>query len=148
MTPSDGLTLRLSRTLPASRSRVWDALADPEELARWWGPKGFTTSSVDFVPRVGESYRIAMQPPDGELFHLDGEFREVDPPSRLAFTFRWDPPDPEDRETLATLSLEERVDETQVELIQGEFATEERRALHNGGWTDSFERLEDLLGRS
>jgi uncharacterized protein YndB with AHSA1/START domain len=136
----------LTRIFPTSRSRVWSALTDPEELARWWGPKGFTSPSVKFEPRVGESYRIAMQPPEGELFHLDGEFREVDPPSRLAFTFRWEPPDPDDRETLATLSLEQRGDETQVEVIQGEFATEERRALHDGGWKDSFEKLEELLG--
>ena len=75
-----------------------------------------------------------MQPPEGDLFHLSGELREVDPPARLAFTFRWDPPDPDDRETLVALSLEDRGDETEVQFLQGEFATEERRALHEDGW--------------
>ena len=51
------------------------------------------------------SYRIAMQPPDGDLFYLTGEFREVDPPARLAYTFRWEDPDPDDRETVVTLSF-------------------------------------------
>jgi uncharacterized protein YndB with AHSA1/START domain len=146
MTASEGLELRLKRILPAPRAVVWRALTDSEELAKWWGPKGFTSPSVDFDPQVGGSYRIAMQPPDGELFHLSGEFREVDPPARLAYTFRWDPPDPDDRETLATLSLENRGDQTELLFTQGEFATEERRALHEGGWTDGFERLEQLLG--
>jgi uncharacterized protein YndB with AHSA1/START domain len=146
VTLSDVLTLRLARRLPASRSAVWKALTDPEELARWWGPKGFTVPWVQFEPRVGEHYRIAMQPPEGDAFHLHGEFRAVDPPSVLTYTFVWDPSDPDDRETLVTLALADRGGETEVELVQGEFATQERLALHDGGWTESFVKLEELLG--
>ena len=65
---------------------------------------------------------------------------------RLAFTFVWDPATPDDRETLATLALEERGAGTELQFTQGGFATEERRALHDGGWTDSFEQLDALLG--
>jgi uncharacterized protein YndB with AHSA1/START domain len=121
-------------------------MTDPEQLAEWWGPEGFTAPRVDFDPEVGGSYRIAMQPPDGELFHVHGEFREVDPPARLSYTFVWDPPDPDDRETLVTLSLEGRGERTEVSCTQGEFATPARLELHEGGWTDCFERLEKLLG--
>jgi uncharacterized protein YndB with AHSA1/START domain len=46
-----------------------------------------------------------MQPPDGELFHLAAEFLEVDPPSRLVYTFRWEEPDPDDQETAVKLSV-------------------------------------------
>ncbi len=45
-----------------------------------------------------------------------------------------------------TLSLAERGEETEVELTQGEFATGERLALHDGGWSESFEKLEKLFG--
>jgi uncharacterized protein YndB with AHSA1/START domain len=145
LTASNGLLLRMTRVLPAPRTDTYRALTESGELAKWWGPRGFTSPSVEFDPRVGETYRIAMQPPEGELFHLSGEFREVEPPARLAYTFRWEPPDADDRETVATLSLEERGDETELELVQGEFATEERRALHEGGWADSFEKLAELL---
>jgi uncharacterized protein YndB with AHSA1/START domain len=145
MATTSGLTLELTRTLPAPRSAVWSAMTKAEQFARWWGPKGFTAPTVDFEPRVEGRYRIAMQPPDGELFHLHGEFREVDPPSRLAYTFVWDPPNPDDRETVVTLSLRDRGEQTEVSLNQGEFATEERWALHEGGWSDSFEKLERLL---
>jgi uncharacterized protein YndB with AHSA1/START domain len=137
--------LRIVWTLPAPLPVVYGALTDPDKLGKWWGPHGFTASNVEFHPQVGGGYRIAMQPPDGDLFHLEGEFREVEPPVRLAFTFRWDPPHADDRETLATLSLEDRGPETEVQLVQGEFATEERHALHEAGWTESFERLEELL---
>ena len=143
---TDGLVLRLERALPAARAAVYRALTDPEELGKWWGPRGFTAPIVEFEPRVGGSYRIAMQPPDGELFHLSGEFRDVDPPARLAYTFRWNPPDPDDRETVVTLSFEDRGEETLVHMSQAEFATEARYALHEAGWTEAFERLEKLLG--
>ena len=86
-----------------------------------------------------------MQPPEGDLFHLSGELREVDPPARLAYTFRWDPPDPDDRETLVALSLEDRGGGTEVHLLQGEFATEERRALHEEGGVTASSAWRTLL---
>jgi uncharacterized protein YndB with AHSA1/START domain len=146
MTAGEGLVLRLKRIVPAPRAAVYKVLSDPGELAKWWGPRGFTAPRVEFDPRVGGSYRIAMEPPDGHLFYLSGEFREVDPPTRLAYTFRWDPPDPDDRQTVVTLSLQDRGERTEVLLTQGEFATDERLELHEGGWIDSFERLQQVLG--
>jgi uncharacterized protein YndB with AHSA1/START domain len=55
---SDDLTLEITRVLPAARSVVFAAFSDPNELARWWGPAGFSTPSLDLQARVGESYRI------------------------------------------------------------------------------------------
>jgi uncharacterized protein YndB with AHSA1/START domain len=145
MADSGSLTLRLDRVLPAPRPLVFRACTEPDELAQWWGPHGFTTPEVDLDLRVGGGYRFGMQPPDGELFHLSGEFREIEPPARLVYTFRWEEPDPEDRETLVTMTLQDRGDSTEVALVQSGFATEARRALHVDGWTDCLERLQDLL---
>ncbi|MGZ4381524.1 MAG: SRPBCC family protein [Gaiellaceae bacterium] len=94
--------LHLVRGLPVPRAVVYRALTDPAELAVWWGPYGFTAPSVDFEPRVGGGYRIAMQPPDGDLFHLEGEFLAVEPSALLACPFRWDPPTPMFRRNAAT----------------------------------------------
>lgn len=142
---SEQLILRLKRVLPAPRATVYKALTDPDELAKWWGPRGFSVPSVDFDPRAGAEFRIAMQPPDGDLFHLAGEFLEVDPPVRLTYTFRWDPPDPDDRQTVTKLTLQELDSQTELLLIQGLFATEERFELHRQGWTETLDRLEELL---
>jgi uncharacterized protein YndB with AHSA1/START domain len=139
------LTLHLEAVLPAPRETVFRALTEPQELANWWGPAGFRSPSVDFEPRVGGSYRIRMQPPEGEAFHLTGEFREVDPPSGLSYTFRWEEPDPDDQETVATLSLRDRGESTELILDQGPFATEARLALHRDGWTDGFARLRNVV---
>jgi uncharacterized protein YndB with AHSA1/START domain len=86
-----------------------------------------------------------MQPPGGELFHLTGEFREVLPPVRLAFTFVWEPPAPDDHETLAQLSLKNERGRTELRLVQASFMTEERRKVHENGWSESFDRLQHLL---
>jgi uncharacterized protein YndB with AHSA1/START domain len=143
---ADGLTLEFKRVLPAAPPEVFRLFADPDELARWWGPAGFSVPSLDFNPAVGSSYRIEMQPPEGEAFHLTGEFREVDPPTRLSFTFVWEPPDPDDVETLVELSFREADDATEVDFRQGTFKTEERRELHRSGWGDSFEKVEAIVG--
>ena len=144
-TPSEGLTLELRRSLPGPPSLVFELFTDPSRLARWWGPRGFTTPSLDYEPREGASYRIEMQPPEGDAFYLAGEFREVDPPTRLAYTFGWEDPDPDDVETVAALSFRDQGESTEVALSQGPFKTEARRELHRGGWTDSFDKLEELL---
>lgn len=141
-------TLDITRLLPAPRPTAFAAFTDANELAKWWGPEGFTIPSLDFDPRVGAHYRIEMQPPEGDPFFLTGEFREVDPPARLAFTFVWDPPDADDVETQAALSFRDLGESTEVDFTQGTFSTESRLAVHRGGWTDSFDKLERLLRRS
>jgi uncharacterized protein YndB with AHSA1/START domain len=143
--PTD-LVLTLECLLPASPSRVFAALTEPHELAQWWGPHGFTIPDVQLDLNVSGLYRFAMQPPEGELFHLTGEFLEIDPPSRLVYTFRWEEPDPDDRETVVWLTIEPAGETTKVSLWQGTFATEERLELHRGGWTESFEKLQAFLG--
>jgi uncharacterized protein YndB with AHSA1/START domain len=145
MRRSEALMLELERVLPAAPDAIFAAFRDPSELARWWGPQGFTVPGLTYLPRVGERYRIEMQPPEGDRFYLTGEFREVDPPARLAFTFVWEDPDPDDVETLVSLSLRDLGDSTEVALVQGPFKTEARRALHREGWRDSFDKLERLL---
>src|SRR5215210_4994268 len=139
------LTLEIKRVLPAATPVVFHAFADADELAKWWGPSGFTTPSLDFDARVGGGYRIEMQPPAGDSFHLTGEFREVEPPTRLAYSFVWEPPDPDDVETLVELSCRDLGEATEVALTQGRFKSEERRTLHRDGWTDSLDKLEGLL---
>ena len=142
---SDEFTLAMKREFPAVRAVVFRAFVDPNQLAKWFGPKGFTIPRVEFSPRVGEHYRIEMQPPDGKHFYLIGEFCEVDPANRLAFTFVWEEPNPDDVETQVGLSFRDLGGSTEVDFTQGLFKTEERRALHHDGWSDSFDKLERLI---
>jgi uncharacterized protein YndB with AHSA1/START domain len=139
------LSLELTREFSAPRARVFEFFTDAALLARWWGPSGFSIPRLDFTPRVGATYRIVMQPPEGEPFQLTGTFREVDAPSQLAFSFEWEPADPDDQETVAQLTFQVLDDSTKVHLLQGPFKTEARRVLHRDGWTESFDRLGRLV---
>jgi uncharacterized protein YndB with AHSA1/START domain len=140
-----GLTLHLEKVLRAPRERVFAACVEPEKLAEWWGPKDFIVANVEIRVREGGRYRLTMQPPDGQAFHLTGEFREVEPARRLVYTFEYEEPDPDDQETVVTLSFVEDAEGTRLVVDQGPFATKARHALHETGWTETLERLERFL---
>jgi uncharacterized protein YndB with AHSA1/START domain len=127
---------------------VFRAHTDPDVLAKWWGPKGFTAPDIELDLRVGGRYRIAMQPPEGDLFYLSGEFREVDPPFRLAYTFVWEDPDPDDVETVVELSFGNLGESTEVVFTQAPFKTDARRELHRNGWTESLDKLKKVISPS
>jgi uncharacterized protein YndB with AHSA1/START domain len=131
--------------LAAPRERVFRALSEPAALATWWGPSGFTTPELDLQLTVGGRYRFLMQPPEGEPFHLAGEFLEIEPPRRLVYTFRWEEPDPDDQETVVSLTLEALDEGTRLSLSQGEFRTDARLALHRNGWTESVVKLREVV---
>jgi uncharacterized protein YndB with AHSA1/START domain len=144
---SSEFAFELHRSLHVPPARAFEAFTDPGKLAQWWGPQGFAIPAVQFEPRVGNRYRIEMQPPEGDPFFLAGEFRAVDPPHRLAFTFRWEEPDPDDVENVVELGFRGTDETTELSVRQGPFTTEARRALHREGWTDSLDKLEALVRR-
>ena len=140
------LRLELENVLAVPQERVFAAFVDAEQLRRWWGPAGFSVSHLEFDAVEGASYRIAMQPPEGEIFHISGVFLAVEPPRRLVFTFVYEEPDPDDQETVVTARFEPGTDSgTQVMLDHGPFKTAPRQQLHRDGWTQTLERLDEFL---
>jgi len=138
-------TLNLRRIFKAPREKVFRAWTDPEELKTWWGPEGYATPSAEVDLRVGGKYRLGMMKlPDGELFYLAGIYREVRPPERLVYTWRWEA-QPEHGETQVTVEFREVEDSTEVVLTHELFPTEKARDDHNRGWSGCLDRLEKLL---
>jgi uncharacterized protein YndB with AHSA1/START domain len=142
---SGELVLEMKRVFPVPTDTAFAALYDSNQLRKWWGPKELTVTNLNFRPEVGERYWIEMQPPDGHAFSIIGVFRQVDRPARLAYTFVYEEPDEDDVETLVALTLRDLGGSTEVFLSQGPFKTEPRRALHRNGWTDSFDKLDQLI---
>jgi uncharacterized protein YndB with AHSA1/START domain len=143
---TDELVLR--ETFRAARERIFSRMTDAAELVKWWGPAGFSTPQAAIDLTVGGGYRLTMQPPHGAPFHLAGAFLEVDRPNRLSYTFRWEEPLPDDRETIVVLVLQPVDGGTEVLLSHSGFATEERLRLHRDGWTQAFEKLRTLVERT
>jgi uncharacterized protein YndB with AHSA1/START domain len=78
--------LVLTRILGVPRSLVFRAWTDPEHLARWWGPRGFTNPVSELDVRPGGLIRIDMRGPDGIIYPMKGVFHEIVEPRRLVFT--------------------------------------------------------------
>ena len=74
-----------SRLIDAPCERVFRAFSDPNHLARWWGPNGFTSTFHQFELRPGGTWRFVMQGPDGVNHANESVFVEVVAPHRVVF---------------------------------------------------------------
>jgi uncharacterized protein YndB with AHSA1/START domain len=74
--------------IAAPMERVFRALTEPNEIARWWGsPDTYRTEQFTADLRVGGRWEARGRGADGRPFGVGGEFREVDPPRKLVQTW-------------------------------------------------------------
>jgi len=138
--------LVITRIFDAPRSLVFKMWTDPDELVRWQGPRGFTTTIVAGDLRPGGAYRFHMRGPEGDHW-VQGIFREIVQPQRLVFTHAWSDAQgkPTGPETVITVTFEEVDGKTRLTLRQEVFESPTARDLHRGGWTSSLDRLDEIL---
>ena len=74
-----------TRVFDAPRERVFRAWTDPDHLAKWWGPKGFTNTFQEFDMKPGGVWRFVMHGPDGVDYKNKSVFVEVVKPERIVF---------------------------------------------------------------
>ena len=143
--PADRV-LSITRTFAAPRELVFKVWSQPEHLARWWGPKGFSTPTCQMDVRTGGDYRAVIRSPEGKDSIMRGRYREVVPPERLVMTFAWE--DEQGRpkhETLITVNFEDVGGETKLTFQHGVFESVEQRDSHRQGWSSFLEHLDDYL---
>ncbi len=143
----------ITRVFDAPRALVFEAWTDPQHLARWWGPEGFTNPVCEFDARVGGALRIHMRGPDGMIYPMKGVIREIVAPERLVFSSvamtrqasicsKGSPPSPSPNENgKTTMTMHTRaaaVAEIGISYLQGMEA----------GWTQSIDRLKGLLAHA
>jgi len=75
-----------TRTLDAPRAMVFSAWTDPDQIALWWGPNGFTNTIHEMDVRPGGTWRFIMHGPDGVDYPNKIEYSEVVKPKRLVYT--------------------------------------------------------------
>lgn len=72
-----------SREIAAIPEQIFDAFRQPERLARWWGPAGFTNTfkSCDF--KVGGRWVYTMHGPNGAIYPNESVFAEIEAPGKI-----------------------------------------------------------------
>ena len=73
------------RVLRSSPREVFAAFEQPERLAQWWGPNGFTTTTHAFDMRPGGAWRFVMHGPDGTDYENRITYDEIVKPERLVY---------------------------------------------------------------
>ena len=137
--------VRPSRVFAAPRERVFRAWTDREEVARWWWP---WSPTVEIDLRAGGAYRLAAVHPAAGLLAVTGIFREVRPPERLVYAWRWEG-EADAEETLGTVEFRALSEgSTEVALTHDRFASADLAERHRQGWNDCLDRLETLLRES
>lgn len=136
--------LEMRRIYAAPPQRVFQAWTEPEQVKRWFGPKGCTCPEAEVDLRLGGRYRFVLEEPDGKHI-VGGEYVEISPPGKLVFTWKWEHMPEDAPETLVTVEFLPKGDGTEMVLTHERFPDAALRDLHNEGWTGCLEGLEQLL---
>jgi uncharacterized protein YndB with AHSA1/START domain len=145
--PSDR-ELEMTRMLDAPRELVFKTMLDPDLVARWWGPRRYTTIVDKMDVRVGGKWRFANRAADGTEFWFNGEYREIAPPEKIVQTFEFEPM--AGHVSVDTLTLEDTGDGRTLVRVRSVFASKEDRdaVLSSGmesGANETYDRLAEIL---
>src|SRR5262245_34550748 len=139
--------ISLTRSYDAPLQAVWEAWTNPEEVAQWWGPRGFTltTHSRDF--RTGGHWHYTMHGPDGTDHENTTQYLDVVPQQRLVY----DHGGHKDRPPLfrVTALFTERHGRTQLDMSMAfatpEIAGEMEGFIRKAGGYATWDRLAEHL---
>jgi uncharacterized protein YndB with AHSA1/START domain len=138
--------LTIRRVFAAPRALVFKVWTEPQHLAQWSCPRGFSMTENHGELRVGGTFAASMRSPEGIEHRLQGVYREIVPPERLVFTHAWlDASGAPGPETVVTVTLLERNGATEMTFHQGVFESQAARDGHREGWSSCFDLLDRLL---
>jgi len=142
--------INITRLYDAPVQAVWDAWTDPEQVAQWWGPRGFTltTHSKDLKP--GGVWHYTMHGPDGVDYPNKTQYFEVVTRSRLVYDHGGN----DDRPPLfrVTVLFAEVDGKTRMDmsmrLSTPKAAEEMRKFIKHAGGDATWDRLSEYLGKA
>lgn len=138
-------SLSLTRFFRASPERLFEAFTKPEHLVQWFGPKGCTIPRAALDLRVGGRYRVEMHGDEGDVYVLTGEYREIQPPERLVFTWTWAQGDMAGVETVVSLTMRPKPGGTELTLHHDGLPTPRALEMHGAGWVSTWDCLEEFF---
>ena len=114
----------ISRDISAPRELVFEAFTEVRHLSRWWGPKGFTTTTRAFEFHVGGSWDFVMHGPDGTDYQEWISWTEIAPPERIALLHGEARGDPNAFESVLTFAPDGAATRLEMRTV---FRTKEQR---------------------
>jgi uncharacterized protein YndB with AHSA1/START domain len=142
--------LVITRVFDAPRELVYQAFIDPDQLAQWFGPVGYSVprDTVDVDARVGGHQRFTMvnDADPSETSPVDATFTEVVENELLVGTERWEGVQgmQEGGSMSVRLEFHDEGGKTRLVLRQGPY-TAEMEDMARQGWESSFTKLDQLL---
>lgn len=138
-------TIRLHRVLATKPEKVYRAFLDPDALARWLPPDGFTGKVQQMDARVGGGYRMSFTNfTTGKATSFGGDYRELVPNQRLRFGDRFDDPAmPGDIEV--TVQLKAVPSGTEIDIMQAGLPDVIPPDACYLGWQQSLQNLARLV---
>ena len=86
-------TVRLHRVLKAPPDKVYRAFLNPDAMAKWIAPFGFTCTVHHMEPKVGGTFKMSFTNfTTGKSHSFGGEYLELLPNERLHYTDKFDDP--------------------------------------------------------
>jgi uncharacterized protein YndB with AHSA1/START domain len=143
--PSERTEVR--RHLAASPERVFAAFARAEVVAQWLTPAPdvkLTVLALEF--REGGRYRFAYETPDGQRMLVGGQYRSIEAPTRLVFSWLIEPPDVHAGiESQVTVSIAPSAAGSDLVILHERFDRADAYERHGQGWAGALEQLQQLL---
>ena len=141
MSTSTDTTLRLTRVIKATPAAVFAAWTEPEQLRKWSCPEGMELPDVQVDLRVGGNFLLDMLGADDVHHTAFGQYREIDPPHRLVYTWDWKQEGDAMGETIITVEFEPHGEHTRVVMTHEKRPRIELRDANDQGWTSCLDRL-------
>lgn len=138
-------TVRLHRVLTTSPEKVYRAFLEPDALAKWIPPNGFTCTVHHLEPQVGGTFRMSFRNfTTGNAHAFGGEYVELVPNERLRYTDRFDDPGLPG-EMAVSVSLKAVSVGTEVEIVQSGIPDAIPTEACYLGWQESLRNLARLV---
>jgi uncharacterized protein YndB with AHSA1/START domain len=130
--------------IKGSANRIFEALTDPDQRVKWWGAEGrFQATHMESDLRPGGKWMMQGNGVGGKPFRVSGEYRQIESPRLLVFT--WLPDWQDDAtESVVRIELKEENGVTTVRLTHSGLTSETSRSSHKG-WPQILSWLRDYV---
>ncbi|SFR98233.1 Uncharacterized conserved protein YndB, AHSA1/START domain [Halomicrobium zhouii] len=147
---NDTRSMTVSRVIEASPERVYNAFLDPDELAQWLPPTGFSGEVHHLEPEEGGTYRMTFTGETEEFAEYDstfgGTYLELVPGERIVYTDEFETDEPSMAgEMTVTVTFEDVPDGTEITVHHEGFPEGASPSDANEGWTDSLGNLANVV---